>query len=331
MAQSCYGDYSMHIPDGLMSPEVLLLGWIVSVPIVAFAIWKLNKNIDERAIPFMAMLAAGIFVAQMLNFPVGGGTTGHLIGAALAVILLGPYAAIVVITAILIIQCFVFGDGGVTALGLNIAVMAIVAPLIAWMTTKFLSGRLDKVGMLVGAWLSVVIAALVCALGLSLSYELSNGAYGIAASIAIPAMFGYHILIGIGEAAITGGVVLYLAKVSPGTLRLKEGIAGTTAIPTKGYVKAAFGIMLAFAIGLVGFFAFSAAYGDGLEVTMEQAGVQEIEPLFTSIMGYGEDYGGALIAGIAGFALLMTIMMTYWMVKRSRTAAEMKADKEGSV
>ena len=121
----------MHIPDGLMSPEVLILGWVLAVPVIAFAIWKLNKNIDERAIPFMAMLAAGIFIAQMLNFPVGGGTTGHLIGAALAVILLGPYAAIVVLTAILMIQCFVFGDGGITALGLNLVNMAVVAPIIA--------------------------------------------------------------------------------------------------------------------------------------------------------------------------------------------------------
>ena len=318
----------MHIPDGLMSPEVLILGWVLAVPVIAFAIWKLNKNIDERAIPFMAMLAAGIFIAQMLNFPVGGGTTGHLIGAALAVILLGPYAAIVVLTAILMIQCFVFGDGGITALGLNLVNMAVVAPIIAWTTTRFLSGKLDKAGIVVAAWLSVVMAALVCALELSLSYELSNGAYGIAANMAIPAMFGYHILIGIGEAAITGGVVLYLAKVSPGTLRMKEGIAGARSIPAKGYVKAAFGIILAFAVGLIGFFSFSAAYGDGLEVTMEHAGVQEVEPLFTSILSYGDNYGGALIAGIIGFALVLALILAYWTIKRSMSGRAKKPDRE---
>jgi cobalt/nickel transport system permease protein len=307
----------LHIPDGLMSPEVLILGWIVAVPIIAFAIWKLNKNIDERAIPLMAMLAAGIFIAQMLNFPVGGGTTGHLIGAALAVILLGPYAAIVVITAILIIQCFVFGDGGITALGLNLVNMAIVAPVIAWTTTQFLSGKLNKIGILVASWLSVVMAAMVCALELSLSYELSNGAYGIAANLAIPAMFGYHILIGIGEALITGGVVLYLATVSPGTLRMKETVNGLPAIRATGYVKAALGIILAFAIGLVGYFSYSAAYGDGLEVTMEHAGVNEAAPLFTSIMSYGGDYVGALIAGIVGFAILLGTILVYWKIKKT--------------
>lgn len=311
-----------------MSPEVLILGWIVSVPLIAIAIWKLNRNIDERAIPFMAMLAAGIFVAQMLNFPVGGGTTGHLIGAALAVILLGPYAAIVVITVILIIQCFVFGDGGITALGLNLMNMAVVAPFIAWTSTKFLSGKFDKVGIIVASWLSVVIAALACALELSLSYELSNGAYGIAASIAIPAMFGYHILIGIGEAAITGGVVLYLAKVSPSTLRMTEGIAGAQSIPTKGYVKAAFGIILAFAVGLIGFFSFSAAYGDGLEVTMQRAGVQEIKPFFTSILNYGNDYGGALLAGTIGFVLILASILVYWVIKRSKMEKAMNRDRE---
>jgi cobalt/nickel transport system permease protein len=318
----------MHIPDGLMSPEVLILGWILAVPVIAFAIWKLNKNIDERTIPFMAMLAAGIFIAQMLNFPVGGGTTGHLIGAALAVILLGPYAAIVVLTAILIIQCFVFGDGGITGLGLNLINMAVVAPLIAWTATRFLSGKLDKVGMLVAAWLSVVMAAMMCALELSLSYELSNGAYGIAANMAIPAMFGYHILIGIGEAAITGGVVLYLAKVSPGTLRIKEGIAGAISIPTRGYVKAVFGIILAFAVGLIGYFSFSAAYGDGLEVTMEKAGVQELEPMFTSILSYGDNYGAAMIAGIIGFATVLALILGYWTIKRSMIGRAKKPDRE---
>ena len=166
----------------------------------------------------MAVLAGGIFIAQMLNFPVGGGTTGHLIGAALAVILLGPAAAMVVLTTILIIQCFVFGDGGITALGLNLLNMAVIAPLIMWATMRF-SGRFEKAGIIIGAWLSVVMAALVAALQLSLSFELSGGVYGIAPNIAVTAMLGYHILIGIGEAAITAGVVLYLAKVSPGTLR----------------------------------------------------------------------------------------------------------------
>ncbi len=309
----------MHIPDGLMSPEVLVLGWLIAVPAIALAIWKLNRGMDERLIPFMAVLAGGIFIAQMLNFPVGGGTTGHLIGAALAVILLGPAAAMVVITTILIIQCFVFGDGGITALGLNLLNMAVIAPLITWAAMRTFSGRFEKTGIVIGAWLSVVMAALVAALELSLSYELSGGAYGIAPNIAVTAMLGYHILIGIGEATITAGVVLYLAKVSPGTLRFRHGLDGTAPVAAKGLAKAAFGLILAFSIGLVGFFAFSAAYGDGLEVTMEQAGLNEVAPLFTSVMDYGDNYGAALVAGIVGFALTVGVVLLYWRARgRSR-------------
>jgi cobalt/nickel transport system permease protein len=308
----------MHIPDGLMSPEVLIIGWLVAIPAIALAIRRLNRGMDERLIPFMAVLAGGIFIAQMLNFPVGGGTTGHLIGAALAVILLGPEAAIVVITTILIIQCFVFGDGGITSLGLNLLNMAVIAPFIAWTTLRVFSGRFERVGVVIAAWLSVVIAALVAALELSLSYELSNGVYGIAANMAVPAMLGYHVLIGIGEATITAGVVLYLAKVSPGTLKFKHGLEGTTPVPAKGLARAASGLILAFSIGLVGFFAFSAAYGDGLEVTMERAGLNEIAPAFTGILSYGDNYVTALVAGIIGFAITAGVVLLYWRA-RERT------------
>ena len=316
----------MHIPDGLMSPEVLIMGWAIAVPAIAIAIWRLNRGMDERLVPFMAVLAGGIFIAQMLNFPVGGGTTGHLIGAALAVILLGPAAAMMVITAILIIQCFVFGDGGVTALGLNMLNMAVIAPLIAWTTMRVFSGRFEKAGIVLAAWLSVVVAAVVAALELALSFELSGGAYGISASIAVPAMLAYHILIGIGEATITAGVVLYLAKVSPATLRFRHGLDGTAPIPAKGLAKAALGLLLAFSVGLVGFFAFSAASGDGLEVTMEHAGLNEVAPVFTGLMSYGDSYGAALVGGLIGFSITVGAILMYWRIrgraKRKETAQD---------
>jgi len=100
-----------------MDPAVVIMGWALALPVIALAIYKLNKTVDERMVPFMAILAAGIFVAQMLNFPIGGGTTGHLIGAALAVVLLGLYGGILVMTTILVIQCLIFGDGGADRTG----------------------------------------------------------------------------------------------------------------------------------------------------------------------------------------------------------------------
>jgi cobalt/nickel transport system permease protein len=211
----------MHIPDGLMSPLVLASGWLLSVGILAFTFSRL-KNMEDKKIPLMAVLAAGIFVAQMVNFPIGGGTSGHLIGAALAAILLGPLAATAVITTILIIQCFLFGDGGLTALGLNILNMAVVASLVGYSCYRLAGRAHQKTGVFLASWLSVFIAASVCALELIASSVLSQGAYGIPASLALPTMLGYHTLIGIGEGLITSGIVVYLAQVAPSLLRLND-------------------------------------------------------------------------------------------------------------
>ena len=215
----------MHIADGIMAPELWIAGWILALIGLGLMFWKLGKRLDERTMPMMAILAAGIFVAQMLNFPIGGGTTGHLIGAALATILLGPYAAMLIITAILTIQCLVFGDGGITSLGLNILNMAIIAPLLTY-GVMMLFGKNRTLGTPVAAWAAVFIAATVCAAQLALSYSISDGTYGITGALAFPAMMGYHALIGVGEAIVTTGVVLFLAKVSPEMLELNLKPAG---------------------------------------------------------------------------------------------------------
>ncbi|MBI0584642.1 MAG: energy-coupling factor ABC transporter permease [Methanomassiliicoccus sp.] len=207
-----------------MAPEVWIAGWVVALIGLGLMFWRMGKRLDERTMPMMAILAAGIFVAQMLNFPVGGGTTGHLIGAALATILLGPYAAMLIITAILTIQCLVFGDGGVTSLGLNILNMAIIAPLVTYGIMTLFGARNRVTATPVAAWASVFFAAAVCAAELALSYSISGGAYGITGTLAFPAMMGYHALIGIGEAAVTTGVVLFLSKVSPEMLKLNKPV-----------------------------------------------------------------------------------------------------------
>jgi cobalt/nickel transport system permease protein len=159
----------------------------------------------------------------MINFPVWGGTTGHLLGAALATILLGPYAAVIVISVILIIQCLVFGDGGLTALGLNIANMAIVGCLSSWLIFRPISRRSNRAGVLLAAWTSVFVAAAVTAAELTISYDMSGGTYGIVGTLSIPLMLGYHALIGIGEAIITSVIFIYLSKVAPDTLRMRIG------------------------------------------------------------------------------------------------------------
>lgn len=212
----------MHIPDGLMEPLILLFGWMASIIVLYISLKILNKRIEDKQIPLMAVLAAGIFVAQMLNFPIGGGTTGHLVGAVLAAIILGPFAGLVVITTILIIQCFVFGDGGVTALGLNILNMGIIGCFLGWYVFRLFPKKYNSMGIFLASWSAVFVGSLACALQLSVSYSLSDGAYGIPGQIAIPTMLIYHIAIGIGEGIITTGVISYLSHTSPEILRMPK-------------------------------------------------------------------------------------------------------------
>ncbi len=212
----------MHIPDGLMAPLVAGVGWLLAIIFIGIAVKVLDRKVDDRQMTLMAVLAAGIFVAQMLNFPIGGGTTGHLVGAALATILLGPYAGMIIITVILIIQALVFGDGGILAFGLNVLNMAVIGSFATWFIYRSIPGKVEIVRTFAAAWSSVLIMALVLAFQLAISHSMSGGDYGISGSIAFPAMAISHMLIGVGEAIITSGVILFISRVSPDMLAMPK-------------------------------------------------------------------------------------------------------------
>jgi cobalt/nickel transport system permease protein len=154
----------------------------------------------------MGILAAFIFAAQMLNFPIIMGTSGHFLGAALAAILLGPWAAVIIMSCVLIVQCLIFADGGLLTLGANIFNMGVIACLSSYYIYRLITRLLGetKRGMLIGAfigsWASVSLAAIACGTELWISGIWS-------AQVAIPAMAGWHYLIGIGEGFITTGVL----------------------------------------------------------------------------------------------------------------------------
>jgi len=205
-----------------MAPAIVAFGWFISIPLLALVNRRMEGAVNEENIPLMGILAAGIFVAQMVNFPIGAGTSGHLIGAVLATVLLGPVAAIVVITSILVIQCLLFGDGGIVALGLNILNMAIIGVLAGWVVYERFPVMEERVRIFAASWASVFMVSVVCAAQLALSYSLTGGEYGVDASISFPFMLGYHAVIGIGEGVITSGVVAYLSVVSPEILKLPK-------------------------------------------------------------------------------------------------------------
>jgi cobalt/nickel transport system permease protein len=212
-----------------MDPLLLVVGWVVALSFVGYAVRVANRRVEDKHIPVMGVLAAAVFVAQMLNFPVLGGTSGHLVGAALVSIILGPWLAIVVMLTILLIQGLVFGDGGLTALGLNLINMAVVGAFVGWLGFKGLEKRDPRIAVFVASWLSIVVGAALCAAELSLSFSLSGGAYGITATIAVPSMIGYHVLIGIGEGIISAGTYIFISRVSPEILRMPK----ITPLPAK--------------------------------------------------------------------------------------------------
>jgi len=203
----------MHIPDGLLDPKTLVGTAALAAAGVAYASHKVRHELDSRQVPRVAVLTAFVFAAQMLNFPVPGGTSGHLMGGALVSVVFGPWVSTVVMTTVVAIQALLFQDGGVAALGANLFNMAILGPWVGygvyrglkflwhsrpgWLVAVFLSG-----------WLSVVAAALMGAVELALS-----GAIPLA--VGLPAMGFWHLLIGIGEGAITAAVAAYLAAERP--------------------------------------------------------------------------------------------------------------------
>ena len=330
----------MHIPDGLMDPLVAGLGWLEFVVIAAIAIYMSGRRVKDKDLPRIAVLCAGIFVAQMLNFPIGGGTTGHLIGGALFAIMVGPVVAIVGMTVILLIQALMFGDGGLTAFGLNAVNMAIIAPLIGWGVYTMLrpllsrgeaqSGKVFTAGEAfaigAGAWASVLLASAACAAELAVSYAISDGAYGIAATVSVPAMLGYHAIIGVGEAIITVGVAAYVIRVAPemfkSTTSRPVTTTGLKSIISSRIAQATAAILIAFALALPLYFIYSSEGADGLEKTMEDAGIGEAEPLLTSPFTYGESYFAALFAGILGFVVVALVGLGMMKVLRAGRPAE---------
>jgi len=211
----------MHIPDGFVSTGTAAVTWLASAGSVGYAVRRVNQELNERQVPLMGVTAAFIFAAQMMNFTVAGGTSGHLLGGALAAILLGPWAGMLVLTSVLAVQALLFQDGGLLALGANVFNMAVVGVLVGWLvytTLRRLLGDRTWAMMASGfaaAWLSVFVASLVAAAELAISGTSPW-------VVALPAMGLVHMLIGIGEGLITVGVLAFLQVTRPDLLALRQ-------------------------------------------------------------------------------------------------------------
>lgn len=228
----------MHVPDAFLDAPTSLATGAVAIAGVAVALRRSRGDIDDRVAPLAGLVATFVFAAQMLNFPVAGGTSGHLLGGALAAVLVGPWTATLCITVVLLVQALVFADGGLTALGTNVTLMALVGVWVGWLVfllaRRVLPSRPGSVPVAaaLGAFLSVPAAA-----GVFACLFLVGGTAPVEASTLFGAMLTWHMLIGLGEAVITFLVVSAVISVRPDLVRGAQHLA-RTASPTANRAEA---------------------------------------------------------------------------------------------
>ncbi|RPI21438.1 MAG: cobalamin biosynthesis protein CbiM [Chloroflexota bacterium] len=304
----------MHIPDGMLSVAVSLISWVVSAAVLMLALRRTRGELGERQAPLMGVMAAFIFAAQMINFPVAGGTSGHLLGGALAAIMLGPWAGMLVMTSVIIVQGLLFQDGGLLVMGANILNMGLLTVAISYGLYRLVSGSRPGVRLPVAgftAWLSVMAAALATALELWLS-----GTSPL--RFVAPAMLAVHALIGLGEALITVAALSFILRTRPDLLDAKA--AGSQG--SRSWVIA--GMLIA--LGVVVLSPLAAADPDGLERVAMDLGFFEnqasaafkVLPDYT-IPGLGTSPLSTLLAGLAGALLVAGVaFFGLRLVRRSR-------------
>ena len=216
----------MHVPDGFLDAPTSVATGVVAAAGVGIALRKARTELDDRTAPMAGLVAAFVFAGQMINFPVGAGTSGHLLGGALAAVLVGPWTALLCISVVLLVQGLFMADGGLTALGTNISLMAIVGVVVGYavfrLALRVLPRRITSVPLAAaaGALLSVPSAAAV----FSLLFAI-GGTADIAPGKVLAAMVGWHLVIGVGEAIITGLVVSAVVASRPDLVRGARGIA----------------------------------------------------------------------------------------------------------
>ncbi len=295
----------MHIPDGFLSVPVSIILWVISAVMIGIALRKTKVLLEDRQVPLMGILAAAIFAGQMLNFTVAGGTSGHLLGAAIATVLLGPWAAILVMTSVVSVQAILFQDGGILALGANIFNMAVVGVLVSYAVFSLVKKLIHKqplgtfVAGFLSAWSSIVIASFACALQLAISGTSP-------ANIAVPAMAAIHALIGIGEGLITLGALAIVFAARKDLLK----ISSARGVSDRGILAGGIGIAVLLAI----LSPLASSHPDGLEWVAEQQGFigAAREALYSiipdySLPGITSPTLATILAGIIGVAVVFGV------------------------
>ena len=298
-----YSPVPMHIPDNFLSITVSLICWAITAVTLGIAISRTNKSLGEKQVPLMGVMAAFIFAAQMINFPVLGGTSGHLLGGVLAAITLGPWAGMLVMTAVIAVQGLLFQDGGLIVMGANILNMGILTCAVGYGLYRSVLGsnRTVKLAVIgVAAWLSVMTGALSTALQIWLSGNAE-------VQIIVPAMLFVHAFIGLGEALITVAAIVFILRSRPDLL----GEGSESAQGSKGWILT--GVLITLAVVLLS--PFASASPDGLERVAEDLGFINIAQTapYEVIPDYTIPFLGAtpistIVAGAIGVIVVLAIV-----------------------
>ncbi len=315
----------MHIPDGFLDTRTVVVTGALAAVGVAVALRHAREHLPRCRVPLLGLAAAFVFAAQMINFPVAGGTSGHLVGAVLTAVLLGPSAGVIVIAAVLLVQCLMFADGGISALGANVLNMAVLAAVCGWTiyrgVGRLFAGHFGRVlAAAFAAWCSTVLAAVACAGELAASGTVAWPA-------ALPAMAGVHMLIGVGEAVITALVLVAVVRTRP---ELLIGDAATAPARSYGTVVA-YGAVIA--IGLALFASpLASRWPDGLDRTAAvlgfaaKAGAPPLSaplPEYTTPGVHLTVLGTAIAGGLGTvIAFALSWVLARVLVRRSEPAAD---------
>ncbi|GAA5013793.1 energy-coupling factor ABC transporter permease [Streptomyces siamensis] len=350
----------MHVPDGFINAPVSAVTGVVAAGAVAVSLRGARRELDERTAPLAGLVAAFIFAVQMLNFPVAAGTSGHLLGGALAAILVGPFTGVLCVSVVLLMQGILFADGGLTALGVNITDMAIVTTVVAYAAFRGLVKVLPRKrrSVTVAAFVSALLSVPAAAVAFTLIYAV-GGTTDVPIAKVATAMIGVHVLIGIGEAAITaltvGAVIavrpdlVYGARGLQQQLRLRvngELVDAPAAAPAPAAARSSHRKVwitgLVTSLVLAGFVSFYAsASPDGLEKVAKDKGIDsKVEKHATEdspLAGYGvKDVSDARISG--GLAGVIGVGVTvvagsavFWVVRRRRTSDDVSPSSTSQV
>jgi cobalt/nickel transport system permease protein len=317
----------MHIPDGFLDSKTAIATGFLAAAGLGIALRQTRAHLPQRRVPLLGLAAAFVFAAQMINFPVAGGTSGHLIGAVLAAVLLGPSAAVIVISAVLIVQCLMFADGGLSALGANIFNMGVLGAVGGWaiyrVVSRVFKGLFGRVlGAAFAAWCSTVMAAVACAGELAVSHTARW-------AVVLPAMAGVHMLIGIGEGLITGLALTAIARVRPELLQPDNGSA-----PRRQYgAVIAYGTLIA--LGLALFVSpLASRWPDGLDKTAEALGfsTRKVPPILPAPLPDYEVPGihwSTLATSLAGAAGTVVVFFLAWLLARALVPRVRSEDATG--